>query len=131
MLLIFSLLGSVVGRGANASQDLIRVALVSVVVVGVAPLLSFTVTSELLDNSEAFLTAASQVATFVGCLAFTLLLTSSGDVEVPLWRVAEELGMFVSVENPFSLVCFGLCSLVGRGAGSNLGSFWSGRWRRV
>lgn len=129
MLPIFSLLGSVVGRGASASQDLIRVALVSVVVV--APLLSFTVTSELLDNSEAFLTAASQVATLAGCLALTLLLTSSGDVEVPLWRVAEELGMFVSVENPFSLVCFGLCSLVGRGAGSNLGSLWSGRWMRV
>lgn len=76
-LLLSSLLGSVVGRGARASAGLIRVALVSVVVVGVVQLASFTVTSELLGNSGAFFTAASQVATLADCLALTLLLASS------------------------------------------------------
>ena len=133
MLLLSSLLGSAVGRGARASAGLIRVALVSVVVVGVAavPLASFTVTSELLGNSVAFFTADSHVDTLADCLAFTLLLASSCDAEVPLWRAAGEFGVLVSVENPFSLVCFGLCSVLGRGTGSNLDSFWSGRRMRV
>lgn len=120
-----------VGRGARASAGLIRVALVSVVVVGAVPLASFAVTSELLGNSGAFFTADSQVANLADCLALTLLLTSSRDVEVPFWRVAGELGKLVSVENAFSLVCFGLCSVLGRDMGSNLGSFWSGRRMRV
>lgn len=77
MLLLSSLLGSVVGRGARASAGLILVALVSVVVVGVVPLTSFTVTSELLDNSGAFFTAASQADTLADCLALILLLASS------------------------------------------------------
>lgn len=90
MLFLSSLLESVAGTGAGASAGLIRDALVSVAVVGAVPLASFTVMSELLGNSGAFL-AASQEATLEDCLAFTLPLASSWDEEVLLWRVTDEL----------------------------------------
>lgn len=91
MLFLSSFLESVTGTGAGASAGLIRDALVSVAAVGVVPLASFTVTSELLSNSGSFFTAASQEVTLEDCLAFTLLLVSSWHEEVLLWRVTDEL----------------------------------------
>lgn len=91
MLFLSSFLESAAGTGAGASTGLIRDVLVSVAVLGAVPLASFTGTSERLVNSGSFFAAASQEVTLEDCLAFTLLLVSSWQEEVLLWRVTDEL----------------------------------------